>query len=234
MMATVTDCLRTLHRIHRQLADLQDRLQRGPKQIRAHEANVKKCEGDVASAKDAYKHAKMASDEKQLQLKQREAKLKDFEAKLFAAQSNKEYQLLKDQIAADKQANSVLADEILEALDKLDGLQLAIKSAEGNLVKAKDESGKVRQRVQEQQQGLETELGRITGELRTAEGQLDDDLRPNYERLARSMGADAMAPVEGECCGGCSQTLTPQTINALRLDKAVFCKSCGRLLYLPE
>jgi predicted nucleic acid-binding Zn-ribbon protein len=233
-MTTLTDSLRTLHRIHRQLADLQDRLQRGPKQIRVAEANVKKCEGELTAAKDAYKQAKMGSDDKQLQLRQREAKLKDFEAKLFAAQSNREYQLLKDQIAADKQANSVLADEILEALDKLDGLQAAIKTAEGNLGKIKDEHGKARQRVEQQQQGLETELARVTGELRAAEDLLDGDFKPNYERLSRSMGAEALAPVEGECCGGCSQTLTPQTINALRLDKPVFCKSCGRLLYLPE
>ena len=233
-MTTLTDSLRTLHRIHRQLADLQDRLQRGPKQIRVADANVKKCEGELTSAKEAFKQAKMASDDKQLQLKQREAKLKDFEAKLFAAQSNKEYQLLKDQIAADKQANSVLADEILEALDKLDGLQAAIKTADSNLSKIKDESNKARQRVEEQQQGLETELARVTGELRAAEDLLDGDFKPNYERLARSMGAEALAPVEGECCGGCSQTLTPQTINALRLDKPVFCKSCGRLLYVPE
>jgi len=233
-MTTLTDSLRTLHRIHRQLADLQDRLQRGPKQIRVAEANVKKCEGELAAAKDAYKQAKMGSDDKQLQLRQREAKLKDFEAKLFAAQSNREYQLLKDQIAADKQANSVLADEILEALDKLDGLQAAIKTAEGNLGKIKDEHGKARQRVEQQQQGLETELARVTGELRAAEDLLDGDFKPNYERLSRSMGAEALAPVEGECCGGCSQTLTPQTINALRLDKPVFCKSCGRLLYIPE
>jgi hypothetical protein len=233
-MATLTDSLRTLHRIHRQLADLQDRLQRGPKQIRAAEANVKKCEADVAAAKEAYKQAKMASDEKQLQLKQREAKLKDFEAKLFAAQSNREYQLLKDQIAADKQANSVLADEILEALDKLDGLQAAIKTSESNLAKVKDEAGKARQRAQDEQQGLETELARVTAELRAAEDLLDGDFKPNYERLARSMGAEALAPLEGECCGGCSQTLTPQTINALRLDKPVFCKACGRLLYVPE
>jgi predicted nucleic acid-binding Zn-ribbon protein len=233
-MTTLTDSLRTLHRIHRQLADLQDRLQRGPKQIRVADANVKKCEGELTAAKEAYKQAKMASDDKQLQLKQREAKLKDFEAKLFAAQSNKEYQLLKDQIAADKQANSVLADEILEALDKIDGLQAAIKTAESNLSKIKDESNKARQRVEDQQQGLETELARVTAELRAAENLLDGDFKPNYERLARSMGAEALAPVEGECCGGCSQTLTPQTINALRLDKPVFCKSCGRLLYLPE
>jgi len=233
-MATLTDSLRTLHRIHRQLADLQDRLQRGPRQIRAAEANVKKCEGEVAAAKDSYKHAKMASDDKQLQLRQREAKLKDFEAKLFAAQSNKEYQLLKDQIAADKQANSVLADEILEALDKIDGLQATTKTAESNLAKIKDEALKARQRVEQQQQGLETELARVTGELRAAEDLLDGDFKPTYERLARSMGAEALGPVEGECCGGCSQTLTPQTINALRLDKPVFCKSCGRLLYIPE
>ena len=46
------------------------------------------------------------------------AKLDDLQAKLNMAQSNKEYQLLKDQMAADKQANSVLADEILERARK--------------------------------------------------------------------------------------------------------------------
>jgi uncharacterized protein len=233
-MPTLNESLRTLHRIHRQLADLRGRLERGPKATRAAEAAVSKCEADLAQAKDAYKHAKMASDEKQLQLRQREAKLKDFEAKLFAAQSNKEYQLLKDQIAADKQANSVLADEILEALDKLDHLQAAIKTADANLGKTRDELAKVRQRIGDQQQGLETELARVQAELQAAEGQLAGDFKQNYLRLARSMGEEALAPAEGECCGGCSQTLTPQTMNTLRLDRPVFCKSCGRFLYLPE
>ena len=36
--------LRTLHRLHRQLADLREQDQRGPKQIRANEANVARCE----------------------------------------------------------------------------------------------------------------------------------------------------------------------------------------------
>jgi predicted nucleic acid-binding Zn-ribbon protein len=233
-MATLTESLRTLHRIHRQLADLQDRLQRGPKQIRVVEANVKKCEAEVAAAKDAFKQAKMASDEKQLQLKHREAKLKDFEAKLFAAQSNKEYQLLKDQIAADKQANSVLADEILEALDKLDGLQATIKTSESNLAKTKDEIAKIRNRVAQEQQGLETELARVTAQLQSAEDQLEGDFKADYLRLSKARGEDALAPAEGECCSGCSQTLTAQTINILKLDKPVFCKSCGRLLYIPE
>src|SRR5262245_63546971 len=138
-MPTLTDSLRTLHRIHRQLADLKGRLERGPRQIRAAEANVKKCEEELTHAKDAYKHAKLACDEKQLQLKSREAKLVDLQAKLNMAQSNKEYQLLKDQMAADKQANSVLADEILEALEKIEQLQAGGKTAEQQLTTRKEQ-----------------------------------------------------------------------------------------------
>lgn len=233
-MPTLTDSLATLHRIHRQLADLRDRLERGPKQMKAAEINVKKCETDLAAAKEAYKHAKMAADEKQLQLKSREAKVVDVQAKLNMAQSNKEYQLLKDQMAADKQANSVLADEILEALEKLDQLQAATKLAEQNLAKTKEDMGKVRGRIDAQQQGLETELARVTGELKAAEELLSGDFKDNYMRLSRSMGEDALAPAEGGCCGGCSQTFTTQTLNLLKLDKPVFCKSCGRMLYLVD
>src|SRR4051812_21622669 len=226
-MPTLTETLRTLHRIHRQYSDLKDRLSRGPRQIQAAEGAVKKTETDLATAKEAYKQFKMASDEKQLQLRHRESKVADLQAKLNMAQSNKEYQLLKDQMAADKQANSVLADEILEALEKLDELQASVKTAEQNLVKTKDELTKVRQRVSNQQQGLESELARIRGELEAAENQLEGDFKDNYLRLSRSMGEDCLAPVEGECCGGCSQTLTVQMQNLLHLDRPLFCQNCG-------
>ena len=233
-MPSLNESLSTLYRIHTQLSDLRSRLERGPKQIRAAEANVKNNEAEVASAKEAYKQAKMASDEKHLQLKQREAKLKDFEGKLFAAQNNREYQLLKDQIAADKQANSVLADEILESLERLDQLQANIKTAESNLSKTKDELAKVRKRVDDQQQGLESELARVTAELHAAENLIEGDFKADYMRLSRTLGEDALASAEGSCCGGCSQTLPPQTMNVLSMNRPVFCKSCGRLLYLPQ
>src|SRR6476620_4863294 len=177
LMPTLTETLRTLHRIHRQHTDLKDRLSRGPRQVQVAESSVKKCEADLIQAKEAYKHAKMASDEKQLQLKHRESKLVDLQAKLNMAQSNKEYQLLKDQMAADKQANSVLADEILESLEKLDQLQAAVKTAEANLAKTKDELTKVRKRISDQQQGLESDLARVRGELDAAEALLEGDFK---------------------------------------------------------
>ena len=92
----------------------------------------------------------------------------------------------------------------------------------------------MKKRVEDQQQGLETEFGRVSAELQAAEALLEGEFKDNYLRLSRSMGDDALAPAEGECCGGCSQTLKVQMFNLLTLDKPVFFKNCGRMLYLPE
>ena len=56
---------------------------------------------------------RVEADSKQLQMKEREEKIVNLQGKLNAAKENREYQALKDQIAADKQANVVLSDEIL-------------------------------------------------------------------------------------------------------------------------
>jgi predicted nucleic acid-binding Zn-ribbon protein len=233
-MGQLSTALAELHRIQRQLADLRDRMDRGPKQVKAAEANVAKSEQEHQQAKDTYKQAKIQADQKQLQLREREAKLLDWQGKLMQAQSNREYQALKDQIAADQQANSVLADEILESLEKLDVLQAAIKSAAANLATLQGEADKVRQRVAEQQQLLEAEFARVQAQLESAESVLPEDFRAELARIAKARGAEALAAVEGDCCGGCYQTLTQQTLELLRQDKTLFCKSCGRLLYMAS
>jgi uncharacterized protein len=225
--------LSELHRLHRQLADVRDRIARGPKQIQAAEAGYKKFETDLARAKDTYKQAKLSADDKQLQLKSREAKLLELRGKLNQAETNQVYQTLKDQIAADLQANSVLADEILEALENLDLYQANIGEANANLLKAKEELEKTRRRVAEQQQQLEGELSRVLAELQQVEDQLPEDFRKDYQRIAKAKGEDALAPLEGESCGGCYQMLSPQTISQLHMGRPIFCSSCGRLLYLP-
>lgn len=226
--------LRELHRIHRQLADLRSRIARGPKQVQAAEASYKKFEADLAKAKDTYKQSKLSADEKQLQLKTRETKIVDLRVKLHQAESNQVYQTLKDQIAADEKANSVLSDEILEALEKLDVYQAGIGEANVNLAKAKEELEKTRKRVAEVQQQLEGELSRVLAELQNVEEELPEDFRVEYLRLAKAKGEDALAPLENDSCGGCYQMLSPQTVNQLRMGKPIFCSSCGRLLYLPE
>lgn len=228
------EALRELHRIHRQLTDLRDRHDRGPKQVAAVEANVRKAEQEWEQLKEATKKTRILADQKQLQLKGREDKIRDLRGKLNQAASNREFQTLKEQIAADEQANGVLSDEILEALEKIDQLQAAVKGAEEALHRAREEATKVRQRVTDERVVIEQELARVQANLAVAETKLPADIKRDYERIARARGEGALAQVDGQVCGNCFQTLTTQTMSELYLSRPVFCKGCGCLLYLPE
>ncbi len=81
---------------------------------------------------------------------------------------------------------------------------------------------------------IQGDFERLEEELRQSEDELPGDFQDMYRRLVRAKGSDALAPMLGEFCGGCNQHVPLNMYNSLALSKPVFCRSCGRLLYLPE
>jgi predicted nucleic acid-binding Zn-ribbon protein len=233
-MAVTAELLRELHRLHRQLSDLQSRLDRGPKQVKAGEANVARLQEAADQAKEVAKRTEMTAREKERQLKEREGRIEDLKRKLNACSTNREYQAIVEQIAADDQANSVLSDEILELFEKQAAEAEAAKTAAAGVDKGKADLEKLKERIAGEREGLQSEVHRISGELQAAAKNLPGDIRTEYERVAKVSGEEALAPIEDECCGGCYQKITSQMLNELKLQQLVRCKSCGRILYLPE
>jgi predicted nucleic acid-binding Zn-ribbon protein len=229
-----TSVLRTLHRIHRQLSDLTERLNRGPKQVRATEANVKHREELLNTTKAEAKKLRMAADHKQLQLKSHEDKIKELRVKLNGASNNREYQALLDQIAADEMAKSVLEDEILDAMEKADAFKINISEAESALAAAQQKSKEIHASVAEQQPIIQADIAKVEAELQQNEATLPSDVRESYQRIVRQKGEDALAVVENQFCGGCNQQIPLNLLNKVMLGQPAFCKTCGRLLYLPE
>jgi predicted nucleic acid-binding Zn-ribbon protein len=232
-MSITAAALRELHRIHQQLAELRDRLERGPKQVRARESNLAQLEAKLAEARDRAKATQMAVDRKNLDLKSGEQKVVDLKVKLNAANSNREYQALLEQIAAAEMAGSVLQDEILESMEKIDQLSVAVKEAEQNLAAGKQELEKARRAVESSAATIRADLTRLEADLVQAEKALPAELKADYQRIVRSKGADSLAAVDDGVCTGCGQQITLNMQNELKLSKLVFCKACGRLLYLP-
>ncbi len=233
MMAT-TDSLRDLHRIHRQLADLRERLEAGPRKIAAKGALVKQLEAAQIKAEEDLKAARIAVDQKQLELKTGEGKIEDLRVKLNTAASNREYQSFLEQIAASEMANSVLEDEILEALEKIEQLQIGVGQAKEAVEAGKAELAKTEKTVAEETDGLNSEVQRLEGELAEGERALPGDFRAEYQRIVQAKGEDGMAEVEADCCCGCFQRLTPNNLNEVAMGRVVTCSACGRLLYSGE
>jgi uncharacterized protein len=233
-MAVTAAALRELHHLHEQLAELRDRVERGPNQIRIREASVAQLKEKVEQAKAKVQETQMAINRKQLDLKAGEQKVVDANVKLNAASNNKEYQALVEQIAAAEMAGSVLADEILEAMEKVDALQLVVKDAEASLAAGVQELNKTRQAIESTAESIRADIGRLEEGLAQAEAALPAEIKVDYERIVRSKGANGLAGVDENVCGACGQQITLNMQNELRLSRPVFCKSCGCLLYLSE
>jgi len=226
--------VRNLHQHLVQIAEMKTQVERGPKQVKAAILQVEASKNALQTCKDAIKKKKMDADRKQLQLREREAKIHDWEGKMNAAKNNREFQAIKEQIAADSQANNVLSDEILEILEEIDSLQIDSKGLEEKLKLMEAEKVKTEASVAQKLALLTQELARVEGNLAGLEKTLEPDFTVKYQRLVSTRYEDSMAALDDVACGGCYTALPPRILDSLRKEQAVLCPSCGRLLYRPE
>lgn len=230
-MSVTASLVQRLHRINRQKTDLNGQLARGPRLIAAAQKRLQAAQQLVSDTRDNLTQLKMSADRKQLQMREREEKIHKWQGNLNTAKENREYQTLKDQIAADEQANLVLSDEILEMLELIDSVTIELATNEEHVELLEKELVEVQTQVAERKAVLEGELARVTAELADAESALTGDFKREYSRLVVAKGEDAMAELEGNCCGGCYQSLTPQRLDQLLQGQPIICPACGRLIY---
>lgn len=233
-VATTASVIRTLHRIQRQLTDLRSQLAAGPKQISVQTKRLQNVENEKSALAETLKKARKHSDEKQLLLRSSEAKINGLEAKRNTAKANREYQLLGEQIDADKMAIRVLEDEILESLERVDEITSQQPTATDNVKKVTAALEELKKQVQKEAAQLEKEMARVLSKLTEVESELAVETREVYQRVVKHKGEDGMASSEGGCCGGCHQKLTGKMLSQLMAEDVAMCRSCGRLLYEAE
>ena len=216
--------VRNLHQLLVQIADIKSQIERGPRQVKAAQLQVDSAKDFLQKCRDTIKQKKMEADRKQLQLREREGKIHDWEGKMNSASNNREFQAIKEQIAADTQANNVLSDEILETLEEIDSLQETSKDAETKLKLAEADKAKTDNSVADRLATLARELERVEGNLAAKEKELSPEFMVDYRRLV----TDA---------GGCHGSLGRRVVRRLlhRIDPSHPGQTAnGTAVYLPK
>jgi len=232
-MATAAECFAELHRLLLALREVEEQLARGPRQIKAREQLAAQAQGEMTARRDELKSLRVAADRKSLDLKTNEARIADLKGKLNAAQSNREYEIIRGQVAADTAAHGVLEDEALELMEKVDRTQATIGEVEEKSRRADEEVRRFAAEFEQAAGGLQERAAALTQQIREAESGLTGDLAEKYRRLVEAYGAGALASVESGVCGNCNVQVTPQYRVLLNSGKFVFCSNYGRLLYVP-
>jgi len=233
-MSSTPDALRKLHRILLQIRDLHERIERLPRQLQLRTGNLQQLQGKLTQLHDDIRTARLAGEKKELLLKSNETKIEGLKAKIGNCKNDREIQALKQQIAADEMACSVLTDEIMEAIERAERLKSEVPPAEQVLAQFQADFAKAKADVDAQLERLRPELASVEAELQATEDVLPAEIRDIYRKMVKTRGSESLAPVENQVCTSCYQQITINMVNDLRLSRIVFCKNCGSLLYLPE
>jgi predicted nucleic acid-binding Zn-ribbon protein len=225
--------MKQLHDLRLKLREISDQLEKGPRQIAARKQNIEKKKAELETQRTKLKQMKVAADQKNLQLKSSEGRIYDLSGKLNIAANNREYEALRSQIAADTMAKSVLEDEILEALEKVDAAQIEVKKVELDVANIESELQKLIGEVQAKEAGLKDQAAALQVQVSAAEQILPADILPQYKRLVQAYGANALAPVINKSCSECYVSVTAQVYVELRAGRVRFC-TCGRLMYVAD
>ncbi|MEZ6066786.1 MAG: hypothetical protein R3B90_14015 [Planctomycetaceae bacterium] len=234
-MPGITEALTELHQLQLKLQQVEDELSRGPRQLKVRERRIADTEDEIQQLKARQKEYRASADRKQLDLRSREQKISDLQAKLNAASSNREYDTLRGQIEADTVANSVLEDEILEFLEKVDTTQRQVVETEAKVLELKAERDQFAVDFKEQAKQLEAQAAELRSKVKVGEQILAGDNALRYRRLVEAYGSDSLASVgKSGVCSNCFVSLTPNSMVHVQGGQVVFCSTCGRLLYASE
>jgi predicted nucleic acid-binding Zn-ribbon protein len=225
--------MKQLHDLRLKLREISNELERGPRQTSARKQNIDKKKDELEALRSKLKQTRMSADQKNLQLKSSEARIYDLTGKLNIAANNREYEALRSQIAADTMAKSVLEDEILEALEKVDSAQIDVKKMELEVAALEADLRKLSVEVEAKEAGLKEQAAALQVQVSEAEKILPAEIVPQYRRLVQAYGANALAPVINKSCSECFVSVTAQVYVELRSGKVRFC-TCGRLNYVAE
>ncbi len=234
MPATASN-LRDLHALHQRAKALKDRLASAPKTLATRKAVLAKRQGEVEAASKALKDAKARSKAKETQVQSMQAKTEDLRVKLNSVKKQVEYDAIRNQLAHDNLSISKIEDEILEAMTKADEQAAALAAQEAEVKKLAGEVDALAADISAKAEGQKAQLQEMEVALVEAEAFISEDQREQYRRNVKQRGADALAPIEHGACTGCFVSTTPQMLNELiNGGHLVFCKTCGRILYLEE
>jgi predicted nucleic acid-binding Zn-ribbon protein len=225
---------REIHRLRRFAHELQEQMDRLPHQQKAQQAKVTRQEEILRQTQDAIKHLKVEIHSKEGTLKSMHGQIAKYQKQLNEAESKKEYEALQHEINDAKAACSRLEEEILDALAQSEAKTAQLPELEKAVQQAKEEQARFESNMQERLTSYQMQLAEARQQLQEHEAALPANLRTQYERLIAARGHEALAPVQERSCSACYTEITAQQYNELQQELFVLCKSCGRILYLPE
>jgi predicted nucleic acid-binding Zn-ribbon protein len=227
--------LRELHALHQRARALRSQLESGPRTLAARQAVLASRLEALESARKDLKESKAQSKLKETQILSIKNKVDDLRTKLNTVKKQDEYNAIVAQIHADTKNIDRLEGEVLEAMESQDQQAKDLAALEAEAKSLEAEVAGLKADLEARAASQRSQLAELEQAIGQSEQIIPPDQLDQYRRVLKQRGADAMAAVEDGACHGCYVAVTAQMVNELiNGGSLIFCKTCGRILYLAE
>jgi len=223
--------LRDIDRLRSQASQLIDSV---PRVLGARHRDSAGAQGQLEAARQKLQGFRAHLKSLELDLAEREAAILKANANLMSAKTNQEYSLLVAEIARKREEKGKVEEAILEQFETIKQGEALVKTAEAHVTDAESEYKAFEQRARNEWAGHQEELKKHEERREQIRRAIAPAVLKIYDRALAAHG-EGVAAVELNVCQGCFSNITPndrsRLISGLEL---VTCRSCQRILYLPE
>ncbi len=187
-------------------------------------------------------HQKIIDEKKQedrynLDLKSNEADISKLLLQLTQAGTNEAYSRIDKRIEEEKAQNSALEDSILKLMDEIEAMEGEQAALKDELQTGQKELADFEAKVARDSIAIDARIHEHQSTVAEIEKSIETEVLGKYHRLFERFGGGVMAELDmgAGICLGCNLPVTKQDMNLILADNdIIFCKSCSRILYIPE
>ncbi len=226
-----------LRAIDEKLAHLARRIEDAPRILTLRREERKMAEDAVVHKQAEITAFKLETKNREGELKNREEEIKKQEVHLLTTKkmSNEEYSAHQKEIRRLKGGAGTLEEAILGLFDRMEEDQKALSALERERAIREREFDEFKKEVEKDIAAYNAEIEKHKTQRAELAETVDLDAFHCYERVLSARDGAAIVEVEGHICCGCHMTITPNDLARLgSYTELVFCKSCQRILFIPD
>ena len=235
-----------LQEVDRKRDRLQKRLDQVPIRLKEHTDTIARLDASIAEQETALRTAKAEADRAELEVRSREERREKLKGQMNAPKlSNREYDVIREELAGVLADVNSFSDKALKALERASEAEATLAKLREELRVARAAHDAARGELEGSLADVRQELAKHDAERASVAALAPSEALQIYERVRRKH-KDALAVVAGTIdrvagrmgndlhCAACHIAVTANdAIHVINRKKVMQCKSCVRILYVP-
>ncbi len=224
-----------LQQIDSEIYKLEREKQAKPEEIKAIDAAFESKKQALAALEKTYLDLQKQKKDKELELGSKEEAAKKLQGQLFQLKTNKEYQIMLQQIADAKADASMIEEKILIIMEQMDKVKVDTDTEKQRLKTEETTFNVQKNTIQTRIKEIDDRLAVLEGQRKQAIPGIDPKIFVQYERILTNRDGLAIVLAKDNSCQGCNMFVPPQVINLIKMyEHIITCETCNRILYIDD